>query len=157
VITIMRKRSTYRPRPALPPPGMRPMLGTTKVRDLSLVHHVNLDDIALCKANKQVLVDYCESMLLWSRVAELLNCEQQADMAEQLAVATSVMHRYRRTGKVGFAGLEYQKAKEGVALMDALAEYVPQHLASQAADWSEQKMKSLLAAENLRYKSNIDK
>ncbi len=127
------------------PAWLRKKLDATQVRDLSLVHHVNLDDIAQGKAKEQTLIDYCESMLLWSRVAELENCEQQADMAEQLAVATSVMRRFQRTGKVAFSGLEYQKAKEGVALMDALAQYTNQATASAAADWSERKMQAMLS------------
>jgi hypothetical protein len=144
------KRGRYLPRPALPaklPPALRcfaKRLDATQVRDLGLVHVANLDAIIHGNASPQVMWDWAGGVLTWSRVADLTD-RASDDMAEQLALAMSVVDRYRRTGSVGFTGTEYQLAKRGVALMDALAEFVDQATASEAADWSEARLHALQA------------
>jgi hypothetical protein len=145
------KRGRFLPRPAMPaklPPALRcfaPRLDATQVRDLGLVHVANLDAIIHGNASPQVMWDWAGGVLTWSRVAELTD-RASDDMAEQLALAMSVIDRYRRTGSVGFiTGSDYQIAKRGVALMDALAEFVDQPTASAAADWSEARLHALQA------------
>jgi alpha-D-ribose 1-methylphosphonate 5-triphosphate synthase subunit PhnL len=112
--------------------------------DLALAHITNLDLISKGQADEEVLWQMVGGVLTWSRVAELLNMGV-AEMAPQLELATRVVERYGRTGRVGFSGTEYQAAKLGVDVMDALAEAVDQPTASLAADWSEQQV-NLLAA-----------
>jgi hypothetical protein len=43
------------------------------------------------------------------------------EMAAQLAMLESVVQRYKRTGRIGLSGPEYQLAKDGVDIMDELA------------------------------------
>ena len=52
-------------------------------------------------------------------------------------------HGFKRTGRVGFNGAEYQLAKDGIGYMDQLAEIVDQRTAIEAADWSEHHLAGL--------------
>lgn len=124
-------------RPVNPVPRwLRPKLRADQVRDLSLAHHANLDAIARGVADSSVMWQWAGGCLTWSRVAELLQ-RGEAEMAQQLHLVEAVIARFRRTGRVGFSGTEYQLAKLGVQVMDALAELVDVPTAQQAADWSE--------------------
>ena len=133
---MTRKRCRRRVIVPMPPRGLRPMLSRDQLTDLSLAHLVNLDDIAHGRADEGTLWQTVGGVLTWSRVADLTG-QLQAEMAEQLQVVTSVVDRYRRTGRVGFSGSEYQQAKRGVELMDQLAASVDRVTAIVAAEWSE--------------------
>ena len=131
--------------PAQPPRGLRPRLAPDQVRDLSLVHHVNLDAIATGQADETTLWQTVGGALTWCRVAERLQLGE-AEMAQQLQLLERVVERYGRTGRVGFTGEEYQLAKVGVIVMDQLAEQVDRPTAIAAAEWSERKVGELEAA-----------
>jgi hypothetical protein len=141
---MSRKRCRRQPIVPMPPRGLRPKLTHGQVTELALAHITNLDLISKGQADEEVLWQMVAGVLTWSRVAELLDMGV-AEMAPQLELATRVVERYGRTGKVGFSGTEYQVAKLGVEVMDALAEVVDQPTASAAADWSEEQV-NLLAA-----------
>ena len=64
-------------------------------------------------------------------------------MHAQLEMAALVAERHARTGRVGFAGIEYQLAKRGVDVMDQLAERVDRATAIAAAEWSEAKVNAM--------------
>ena len=132
------------PRPALPPPGLRPKLRRDQLRDLSLCHLETLDAIAKGDAKSATLWDFAGAALTWSKAAELMQIGE-AEMTAQLELALSLIERYRRTGRVAFTGPEYQAAKDGVAVMDELARIVDHQRAVIAAEWSERRLQAIEA------------
>lgn len=132
------------PRPALPPPGLRPRLRRDQLRDLALCHLEALDSIARGDAKSATLWDFAGAALTWSKAAELMQIGE-AEMTAQLELALSLIERYRRTGRVAFSGPEYQDAKAGVEIMDELAEIVDHPRAVIAAEWSEGRLQAIEA------------
>lgn len=130
--------------PSMPPRGLRPKLATDQVRDLSLVHNVNLDAVATGQATETTLWHLVEAALTWSKVAELLQAGAP-EMRVQLELASAMVERYGRTGRVLFTGTEYQIAKDGVVVMDQLAEMVDKPTALIAVAWSERRVSELEA------------
>lgn len=129
--------------PAVPPRGLRPMLAKDQVLDLGLCHISNLDVIARGTATREVLMHWAESVLLWSRAAELAQAGV-AEMAPQLALTTRLIERFERTGIVRFDGADYQLAKVGLDVMDQLASHVDRATAIAAAEWAEQRITQML-------------
>jgi hypothetical protein len=146
---MTRKRTLRRPITPLPPRGLRPKLKPDQLTDLALAHIVNLDLITHGKADEEVLWQMVGGIFTWSRVAQLLQVGVD-EMAAQLELATRVVERFGRTGRIGFSGTEYQVAKLGVAVMDELAAIVDQPTASAAADWSETKVNLLASRRQLQ-------
>lgn len=109
---------------------------------LAIAHMQNLDLISRSTASQDEVWHLVEQALTWSRVAQLLG-QGEPEMAEQVQMATQVVQRYQRTGRVGFSGPEYSAAKRGIDVMDELARLVDQPTASQAAAWSEAQMANL--------------
>ena len=107
---MTRKHTPRRVWLPVPPRGLRPKLAHHQVRDLSLVHHVNLDSIATGQADAETLWQTIGGALTWSRIAERLGLGEP-EMALQLKMLDHVTERYVRTGKVRFTGPEYQLAK----------------------------------------------
>ena len=93
------------PRPALPPPGLRPKLRRDQLRDLALCHIQALDSIARGDAQSSTLWQVAEAALAWSRAAYLMHIGE-AEMQAQLELALSLIERYKRTGRVLFTGSE---------------------------------------------------
>ena len=109
-----------------------------------MAHWQNVEAISKGAADESTLWQWVGGALTWSRVAEMLRHEESvAAMQAHLEAVHSVIQRYRRTGRIGFAGPDYQAAKEGALWMDALAEVVDRHRAMQAAEWSEQQIARL--------------
>jgi hypothetical protein len=117
------------------PRAFQPRLRRDQLLDLGLVHNENLDAIASGQAEPSMLWDFLGGVLLWHRAATLLGVGVD-EMAPQIEVATRLVERYSRTGRVAFDGPDYQLAKIGVALMDALASVVDRPTAIAAAEWS---------------------
>ena len=146
---MSRKRCQRRRITSLPPPGLRRMLDAGQRIELGLVHWQNLDAIATGQANVQTLAHWVEGVHTWSRVADLLanrnpdHAPAVSEMRAQLELATRLVERYGASGRIGLTGPQYQLAKRGAAVMDALAHTVDQPTASAAADWSEQQMARL--------------
>ena len=132
------------PRPALPPPGLRPKLRRDQLRDLALCHLETLDAIAKGEGKSATLWDFAGAALTWSKAAELMQIGE-AEMTAQLELALSLIERYKRTGRVAFSGPEYQAAKDGVAVMDELARIVDHPRAVIAAEWSERRLQAIEA------------
>jgi hypothetical protein len=144
---MSRKRCIRRIVLALPPRGLRPRLAPDQVRDLGLAHVVNLDVIARGEADEAILWQWVGGILTWSRVAELLQAGVP-EMHEQLELATRLIERYGRTGRVGFSGPDYQAARDGLQVMDRLAEIVDKPTALAAVEWSEHHLATLQANTN---------
>ena len=142
---MTRKRTPRRIWLPVPPRGLRPLLACDQVRDLSLVHNVNLDSIATGQADEATLWQTVAGALTWSRIADRLGLGED-EMAMQLHMLEGVVQRYSRSGKVGFTGTEYQLAKRGVLVQDELARIVDRHTAVEAAEWSEQRVNQMSAA-----------
>lgn len=118
------------------PKWLQPKLDDDQVSMLGHAHIQNLETISKGQADSDTLWQWVGGTLTWWRVAVLINAGSP-EMDKQVQLVTSVIERYGRTGRIAFTGPEYQLAKEGVDVMDALASIAPQHIASQAADWSE--------------------
>lgn len=132
------------------PRAFRPRLRTDQLRDLGLAHVENLDAIATGQAEASMVWDYTSSVLCWWKVAQLL-ATGQPEMDEQLEVATRLVERYSRTGRVLFDGPDLSTARRGVVVMDLLAELVDQTTAMTAAEWSEREINRMhVAAEQMR-------
>ena len=142
---MSRKRCHRRPVRPLPPPGMRPKLSRAQVLDLALAHMTNLDVIARGEADEEVLWQVFGGGLTWLRIAERLQAGVD-DMREQIGLCERLAERFERTGRVAFSGPEYQLAKQHVEVMDALAQAVDQHVAAEAADWSEEQINRMARA-----------
>lgn len=130
----MSARKAYLPRPALIPRGLGPKMSRDQLRDLALCHLVNLDAIASGSATPAILCDWAESVLVWSQVADRVGGSEQ--MSAQADVAANVIARFRETGTVFLTDEEIELAREGVAVMDALAETVDQYSAIEAVTWA---------------------
>lgn len=122
--------------------GLRPKLARDQRLDLGLCHIFSLDDIAKGQGTAQAIWDWVANVLTWSHASEALRHEVPA-MQAQLGLCLGLIDRYRRTGRVAFTGPEYQLAKEGVCLMDELAERVDRPTALAAATWSEHRLAEL--------------
>ena len=118
------------------PRWLRPKLQASTLRDVALVHMVNLDAIARGDAKPSMLWDVMGSALTWLYVARALGMGE-AEMQQQMDVATRLVERFGRTGRVGWDGPDYQLAKQGLDVMDQLAARVDHATACLAADWSE--------------------
>lgn len=127
----------------LPPRGLRPKLSRTQVIELGICHMQNLDDIARGCATEQVLWHVVEAALTWSRVAQLLQAGVP-EMTRQVELSKDLIRRYGRTGRIAFTGPEYLLAKEGIDVMDQLAEIVDKPTAVAAAEWSEAQVAMLV-------------
>jgi hypothetical protein len=142
---MSRKRCRRRIWAAIPPRELLPKLPADQVRELSLVHSSNLDLLATGQASEQVMWDLVSGVLLWSKAAEQLKAGVD-EMLEQVQLATAIVQRYGRTGRVGLSGAEYQLAKRGVEVMDQLAELVDKPTAIACAEWGLLKMREMAAA-----------
>ncbi len=118
-------------------------LTAAQIRDIGISHINALDLIANGQASEQILWDYISNVLTWLKTAELLDLVVD-EMREQFEVACRLMERFRLTGRVLFTGPDYQTAKLGRELMDALAEAVDKPTALQAARWSEATLPPLI-------------
>lgn len=132
----------------MPPRGLRPMLDRGQLIDLALVHIDNLDKLAHGQADPTTLWHAVEAAFTWSRAAQLLGMGE-AEMAQQLAMLEGVIDRFKRTGRVGLSGPEYQMAKLGVDVMDELARQCDRPTAIAAAAWSEGRIDKIHAAHTL--------
>lgn len=130
----MKKRCNRRRVLALPPRGLRPKLRRQDLVQVGLYAVENLDAIATGEAGVSMMWDFCEGVLTWWKVAEMLQMGE-LEMAGQLEVATRLVERWARTGAVRFDGKDYQMAKIGLDLMDQLAAEVDISTATQAAGW----------------------
>jgi len=137
------------PRPALPPPGLRPKLRRDQLRDLALCHIQAMDSIARGDAQSSTLWQVAEAALVWSRAAYLMHIGE-AEMQAQLELALSLIVRYKRTGRVAFSGPEYQAAKAGVAVMDELAEHTDRATALAACEWADRRISAVRDASRAR-------
>jgi hypothetical protein len=126
-------------------PGLRPKLDREQLRDLSLVHHVNLDALRNGSADAELMWQWLGGTLTWLRVAESLQLGLD-DMRDQAALCLRVADRYRATGQVTLTEDEYELAVAGVIVMDELARRVDRATAVRAADWSEEQISRIAAA-----------
>jgi hypothetical protein len=141
---MSRKHTRRRVVVPMPPRGLRPKLDAGQRLDLALVHNVNLDAIATGAAPSSMVWDYIGCVFTWWRVAQLLRMGEP-ELDQQLEVATRLVERYGRTGRVLFDGPDLQLARYGVVLMDELAHIVDRPTAVIAANWSEAEVNRMAA------------
>lgn len=153
---MSRKRCHRRPIVPVPPRGLRPSLSHDQVMDLQLAHVINLDAIANGTAPDSIIWDYIGQVLTWYRAAELLKLDT-TEMHTQLQVATRLVERFGRTGRVLFTGQDYQLAKIGLQVMDALASTVDELTAIAACEWAKSqcdRMAAMVKAERAQLLAN---
>lgn len=120
------------------PRWLRPKLSADQRLDLGLVHASNVDEIVRGLATEQTLWDMVNNALVWSYVAEQREVGIP-EITEQLHMVSTLVLRFGKTGAIRFEGTEYDTACHGIAVMDAMADEVDQHLASQAVAWATQR------------------
>ncbi len=124
------------------PRALRPRLDAAQQRDLDMLHHLQLDDIAHGRGTADTLWEWVASILTWSQAATLAQIGEH-EMHAQLLLAEAVIQRWHSSGRVGFSGPEYQLARDGVQAMTLLAQTVDRATATQAANWSEHQLSLL--------------
>ncbi len=142
----MRKRCHRRFIVPQPPRGLRPKLDRDQLRDLAMAHNQNLDAMVRGDATETTLWHLVESAFTWSRAAELLGVGVD-EMAQQLDMLHGVLARYHRTGRIGFSGPQLELARDGVVIMDQLAELCDLATAVAAAEWSEKRIDAIRAGQ----------
>ena len=116
-----------------------------QLTDLSLCHHQNLDAVCSGQAQPEIMWHLAESVFTWWKVAELLQTGLP-EMDVQLEVVARLCERWSRTGRVLFDGRDMQLARDGVAVMDQLAELVDMATAWRAVEWSQREVARMEAA-----------
>lgn len=127
------------------PRWLRPKLTSAQQTDLGIVHAGNVDEIVRGLASEQTLWDMVNNVLVWSHVAEQREVGIP-EITEQLHMVSSLVLRFGKTGVIRFEGQEYDTACHGIAVMDAMAAEVDQHLASQAVAWATERTNEWRAA-----------
>lgn len=127
------------PRPA--PRG----LDAEQIKLVSLYHHVNVDAIASGTAEPQMLWDYVGGVLTWWKVSRLMGLGEP-EMDVQLDVATRLADRFGKHRRLLFTGPDLQLARDGVVVMDLLAQQVDLATAAAAAVWSTQEVNCMTQA-----------
>jgi hypothetical protein len=117
-------------------------LAPAEVLNLAIANVDALDRIARGDATVQELIDWVSNVLLWRRVAELLDLGLD-EMQRQWDACQPLLERFARTGRVAFDGPGYQLAKHGVDVMDELARVVDQGTAHEAAVWTDKQLAAL--------------
>ena len=140
---MSRKRCHRRVIVPRPPRALLPRFDSSRLASIGIAHLSTLDEIARGHATAQTLWDMAEAVFTWTRVAEVLG-EGVPEMAPQLELAARVIERFGRTGRVAFTGPEYQLAKQGVDVMDALAIRTDVATAVDAAHWSDAQLARLV-------------
>ena len=140
---MSRKRCHRRPVVAQPPRGLRPRFDAARLTAIGIAHLSTLDEIAHGTSTVQTLWDMAEAAFTWNRVAEVLGTGVP-EIAPQLELAARVIERFGKTGRVVFTGPEYQLAKSGVDVMEALASITDVATAEEAAHWSDQMLAKLV-------------
>lgn len=124
------------------PRAFRPKLAPDQVRDLAVVHLENLDAIANGEGTPELMWQVAGGIFTWHRVAEKLQAGVP-EMTALLELVERLIERFKRSGRVGFSGTEYQLARHGVDYMDQLAEIVDRRTAIEAAEYSERLLAEL--------------
>jgi len=140
---MTRKRTRRQVITPMPPRGLRPKFVRRVLTSIALAHNETLDEIAKGGATEATLWHMVEAVFTWQRVATVLGAGEP-EMLQQLQLATQVVERYRDRGVIVFTGPEYQLAKLGVQVMDALAEEVDEPTAKAAAAWSNARLDDLV-------------
>lgn len=130
------------------PRAFRPKLAPDQVRDLAVVHLENLDAIANGEGTPELMWQVAGGIFTWHRVAEKLQAGVP-EMTALLELVERLIERFKRTGRVGFSGTEYQLARHGVDYMDQLAEIVDRRTAIEAAEYSERLLAELQPGEQV--------
>lgn len=124
------------------PRGLRPTLKPDRQANLALMMQTNLDAIATRTSDKATMMDWVEGVFTWRNVADVLGAGQ-AEMAQQVEVATRLVARWKTTGAVRFDGPDYLLARDGVGYMEDLARLVDHTTAVAAAMRSDVQMRQL--------------
>jgi hypothetical protein len=132
----------------------KPRLHRDAVQQLHILHIWLLDDIARGRATEETLWELVAMAFTWSRTAEMLGLGEE-NMVPQLELATRLVERWGRTGRVEYVGDEYQVARIGTIVMDTLAERTDSQTAREASQWSEGALTMLKASKRRSEPSEV--
>jgi hypothetical protein len=105
--------------------------------DVSLGLHITVDAIVRGETTLQLLDDWTDNVLTFSKVAELRQtCGPQ--MARQLELATTVTRRFMTEDHVQLTPAEIELARAGLITAELLARGCGHTAAEAAARWSTQ-------------------
>jgi len=135
----MRKQCKRKVVIPMAPKGLRPKLKISARIKLVEDHKHAVELFRTGKATHNDLLAYSGCLLTWKRVAELHNIGND-EMDVLLQDAEDITRRYGRTGKIGYAGPQYQRALDGVQIMDELAAISDWPSMCIAADYSQRAM-----------------
>jgi hypothetical protein len=130
------KKHTKRRVVAPIPPMWRPRITKSQQTALEVGHLALLDAIVKGDGTLEVALQWAGAVYTWRTVAQILDLGIE-EMAAQVVVLDSMIDRYRKHGRIGFSGPEYQAAKDGVDVMAALAERADRFTAIAAAEAGE--------------------
>lgn len=140
-----RMRQIAGPKPASQVPRwLRPKLTPASITDLGLAHHQNVDAVARGEGTEEILWQMVGGVLTWSRIAQDMQVGVP-EMEPQLKLMTTLIERYRDTGRIEYTGDELELARTGAFVMDELAKEVDAYTALQAAVWSEEQTNKMAA------------
>ena len=132
-------------RVALPPPGMRQMLGQAKVWAVLINMESNIAAIRSGEANVATLWDFIGGLLTWQRVAfERRFTEAEAVMLRvRNQVIVGLIERWDATGAITMPDDELKLMTEALPWIEALAENCDETTARAAAIWGQQNVDML--------------
>ena len=132
------------------PKFFRPKLTQSQQTDAKLIHWDLIDRFTSGAATADDLWDWMETGLTYSQMMMLLAAdgveftgEAQQALADQLLSYSSVVNRFIRTGRAGFAASELLAARAAAHVMDELIEMDRHGIAERAALWSSAQMERL--------------
>lgn len=133
-------------RVALPPPGMRPKLGTAKVWAIAINMQTNLAALTQGTEDQSILWDFVGGVLTWKRVAEAGRHAEASRIMSTVynVVLPAVIGDWIRTGVAKFSQEDALIAAESHPWAEALAEHVDLVTAKAAASWSEGQLSGLV-------------
>lgn len=132
-------------RVALPPPGMRQMLGQAKVWAVLINMESNIAAIRSAEATQAKMWDFIGGLLTWQRVAfERRFTDAEAVMLRvRNQVIVGLIERWDSTGAISMPDDELELMNVAMPWIEALAENCDETTARAAAIWGQQNVDML--------------
>ena len=134
------------------PKFWQPKLEAAQCLDAKIIHWDLISRFTSGTADTDDLWDWIETGYTYSQIMRLqiedgteFTPEAIAAMSDQLDIYTSVIARYRATGRVAFNGTELCIARAAAYVMDGLIDIDRHGIAVKAAQWSTAQMDRIRA------------
>lgn len=117
-------------------PLVVPRLDSGQCRDLSLLHHMQLDHLANGTATTSTLYEATAGAITWLRCAQLSGLDD-TPAADHIRLLASLWREHTKTGRIAPTPEQIEQIKDSTVWMDLLAKACTQPNAKRAADDSE--------------------